>query len=298
MPSPLTNSSPARVPVASAPLSTPHEDKASGGENEIEAAEEALSAGACSPDAVAGAKSRDKLSLFLAPLLVERDDSKRGPVPQIAWPLGGTALVPAVIPREPQRLLLPTFTSPFDRAAEFAEGDDVFALPAPTAPVPTSPITPHEAPKALPLSGSPRLPLPPFSGDERNTGLLLVTKVGRGDVTCDIAPPVIPPAPAPDRLSDVSLLLDDKVGGLAGEIFVGTKTRAAAESSPFCNASVISVDEPGESDTGGGERDGLLDGSVTGARGVLVASIKEPITPAAVAGSAGGIDDAEICRWR
>lgn len=48
------------------------------------------------------------------------------------------------------------------------------------------------------------------------------------------------------------MLLADCIDGLAGEVFVGTNTRAAAESSPFCNASDMSL---GESERSGREDD-------------------------------------------
>lgn len=50
-------------------------------------------------------------------------------------------------------------------------------------------------------------------------------------------------------------------GGLAGEMFVGTNTRAAAESSPFCIARDMSSASPGEPGT-----EEVMDG----VRGVVV----------------------------
>ena len=176
-----------------------------------------------------------------APTPPESAESNRELLPQMACPLGGT-VPPTSIPRVPQRppaLVSPSPPKPAASATEEA------ALEFPTPP--PLPMLPQDEPNTRSPSGSPRPDPPGFAGEGLNVGLLCAAAGGLGGVVTADESPAMPKLLARLRRPGVPLLPADGIGGLAGEVFVGTNTRAAAESSPFCNARDISFGESGRS---------------------------------------------------
>lgn len=232
----------ATPPTPRPPPPPPHGDRSSGdAKDDIEG----VSTVAWTADPVEGAKRRDMLSPP-APTPPESAESNRELLPQMACPLGGTA-PPTSIPRVPQRppaLVSPSPPKPVESAAEEA----ALAFPTPTP----LPMLPQDEPNTRSPSGSPRPDAPGFAGEGLNAGLLCVAAGGLGGVVPADESPTMPRLLALLRRPGVPVLLADCIDGLAGEVFVGTNTRAAAESSPFCNARDISL---GESERSGREDD-------------------------------------------
>lgn len=153
-------------------------------------------------------------------------------------------------------------------------------------------MLPQEEPNTRSPSGSPRPDTPDFAGDGLNAGLLPEFAGGLGGVVPADESPAMPKLLARLRLPGVPVTPADCIGGLAGEVFVGTNTRAAAESSPFCIASEISFGESGESgredDNDGVCVDVVVVVTAVAAAAVVVVVVADPVPAAVVTAEEAG----------
>lgn len=154
-------------------------------------------------------------------------------------------------------------------------------------------MLPQEEPNTRSPRGSPRPDAPDFAGDGLNAGLLPEFAGGLGGVVPAGESPAMPKLLVRLRLPGVPVTPADCIGGLAGEVFVGTNTRAAAESSPFCIASDMSLGESGESGRED-DKDGVcIDAVVVVATAVVVAAAVVVVANPAAAAVVAATDAAE-----